>query len=60
MLATDDTANLQKLPIAANFGEIVAISQRLHTNKLAECLEYMAQRLHFNHNLFELAYLRLD
>jgi ATP-dependent RNA helicase SUPV3L1/SUV3 len=54
MLATDDTADLQKLPIAANFGEIAAISQRLHTNKLAECLEYFAQRLRFRHHIFAL------
>ncbi len=55
MLATDDTADLQKLPIAPNFGQIAAIEQQLHTNKLAECLEYFAQRLRFNHDLFELA-----
>ena len=55
MLATDDTEYLQKLPIAPNFGQIAAIEQQLHTNKLAECLEYFAQRLRFNHDLFELA-----
>jgi ATP-dependent RNA helicase SUPV3L1/SUV3 len=54
MLATDDTADLQKLPIAPNFSQIAAIEQQLHTNKLAECLEYFAQRLRFNHDLFEL------
>ena len=54
MLATDDTADLQKLPISANFGEMAAISQQLHTNKLAECLEYFAQRLRFSHDLFAL------
>ena len=54
MLATDDTADLQKLSIAANFGQIAAVELQLHTNKLSECLEYFAQRLHFNHDLFEL------
>jgi ATP-dependent RNA helicase SUPV3L1/SUV3 len=54
MLATDDTADLQKLPIAPHFGQIAAIELQLHTNKLSECLEYFAQRLRFNHYLFEL------
>ena len=54
MLATDDTVDLQKLPISPNFGQIASIEQRLHTNKLSECLEYFAQRLCFNHDLFEL------
>ncbi len=55
MLATDDTAPLLKLPIAANFGEISAIAQQIHTKKLAECLEYFANRLRYQHDLFELA-----
>lgn len=55
MLATDDTVDLNKLPIAAKFSEIAAISQKLHTNKLSECLEYFAHRLHFEHSLFELS-----
>ena len=55
MLTTDDTVALKKLPIAANFSEISAISHQLHTNKLAECLEYFAHRLGFEHNLFELS-----
>ena len=45
MLATDDSANLQKLPIAPNFDQIQKISTYLHTAKLAECLEYMANRI---------------
>ncbi len=55
MLATDDTSDLQKLPIAANMGQIEAISNQLHTAKIAECLEYFANRLTFNHALFALS-----
>lgn len=55
MLATDDTSDLQKLPIAANIGQIEAISNQLHTAKIAECLEYFAERLQFNHALFGLS-----
>jgi ATP-dependent RNA helicase SUPV3L1/SUV3 len=55
MLATDDTSDLQKLPIAANIGQIEAISNQLHTAKIAECLEYFANRLQFNHALFALS-----
>ncbi len=55
MLATDDTSELQKLPIAANMAQIEAISNQLHTAKIAECLEYFASRLTFNHALFALS-----
>lgn len=55
MLATDDTADLEKLPIAANIGQIEAISNQLHTSKISECLEYFANRLQFNHALFTLS-----
>ena len=55
MLATDDTSDLQKLPIAANIGQIEAISNQLHTGKISECLEYFTNRLQFNHALFALS-----
>lgn len=55
MLATDDTSDLDKLPIAANIGQIEAISNELHTAKISECLEYFANRLQFNHTLFALS-----
>ncbi|PPD56650.1 MAG: helicase [Methylotenera sp.] len=55
MLATDDTSDLDKLPIAANIGQIEAISNQLHTAKISECLEYFANRLQFNHTLFALS-----
>lgn len=55
MLATDDTSDLDKLPIAVNIGQIEAISNQLHTAKIAECLEYFANRVQFNHALFALS-----
>lgn len=55
MLTTDDTVDLKKLPIAAKFSDISAISHQLNTNKLSECLEYFANRLRFEHKLFELS-----
>ena len=67
MLATDDTANLQKLPIAPNFDQLEKIAAHCHTTKLAECLEFIANRWHksdradlnlLNLNLFELSNLQ--
>ena len=67
MLTTDDTANLQRLPIAQNFDQLEKIAAHCHTNKLAECLEYISNRWHkidqadlnlLNLNLFELSNLQ--
>ncbi|CAN4270982.1 DEXQc_Suv3 domain containing protein [Methylophilaceae bacterium] len=58
MLATDDTADSQKLPIAVNIEQIEAISNQLHTAKISECLEYFANRLQFNHALFTLSKIK--
>jgi ATP-dependent RNA helicase SUPV3L1/SUV3 len=55
MLNTDDTSNLTKLPIAPNFGQMADIAGKLHTAKLAECLEYFAQKMRFNDAHFELS-----
>ncbi len=55
MLATDDTSDLQKLPIAASISQIEAISSQLPSAKIAECLDYFANRLKFNHALFTLS-----
>ena len=57
MLSTDDTSQLSKLPIAPNFGQIEAFANKRHNAKLAECLEYFAEHLHFNHAHFELTCL---
>ncbi len=53
MLATDDTADLSKLPISINFMQIGEIAAQLHTRKIAEVLNYHQERTKFNHALFE-------
>ena len=65
MLSVDDTSDLQKLPIAANFGEIEAIANKLQTAKISECFEYFENKiklsqlnfnqLNFSHALFALS-----
>ena len=55
MLSTDDTSHLTKLPIAPNFGQMADIAGKLHTAKLAECLEFFTQKLIFNNTHFELS-----
>ena len=69
MLATDDNANLQKLPIGPNFDQLQKIAVHCHTAKLAECLEYAANRWHksdhtdlnlLKPNFFELSNLHLQ
>ena len=55
MLNTDDTSNLTKLPIAPNFDLMAEIAGKLHTAKLAECLDYFAQKMRFNDAHFELS-----
>lgn len=55
MLNTDDTSELSKLPIAPNFGQLANIAHKMHTAKLAECLEYFAQKMQLNNEFFELS-----
>ena len=57
MLSTDDTSQLSKLPIAPHFSQIEAFANKRHNAKLAECLEYFAEHLRFNHECFELSSL---
>jgi ATP-dependent RNA helicase SUPV3L1/SUV3 len=52
MLATDDTAELTKLPIEMPFSQIDHIASKNHTNRLAEILTYQAERLHIENDLF--------
>jgi ATP-dependent RNA helicase SUPV3L1/SUV3 len=52
MLSTDDTSELTKLPISISFGQIGEISNKLHTRKIAEVLNYHQQRAHFDSDLF--------
>ena len=47
MLSTDDTSQLSKLPIAANFNQIEAFANKRHNAKLAECLEIFCRPLRF-------------
>ena len=55
MLNTDDTSDLTKLPIAPNFSQMAEIASKIHTAKLAECLEYFAQKIKFSDAHFELS-----
>lgn len=55
MLNTDDTAELDKLPINLNLIEIEVISAKLHTRNLAEILMYFQERIRFEHPLFAIA-----
>jgi ATP-dependent RNA helicase SUPV3L1/SUV3 len=57
MLLTDDTADLQKLPININMMQIDGIAARLHTRKISEILIYHQERSRFEHALFELTSL---
>ncbi len=57
MLATDDTANLSKLPINVNLIQIDAIASQLHTRKITEILTYYQERIKFQHALFKLSSL---
>ena len=54
MLATDDTSELSKLPIAPQFSQLAEIAAKIHTVKLSECLDYFAQKLTFENALFAL------
>lgn len=55
MLATDDSASMQKLPISPSFAQIEAISELGMTAKISECLEYFANRLKLDHPIFTLS-----
>ncbi|MGZ8270282.1 MAG: helicase-related protein [Methylophilus sp.] len=55
MLATDDSATIQKLPVSPSFHQINAISTQMMTGKISECLEFFANRLKLEHPLFELS-----
>lgn len=52
MLSTDDTADLNKLPVSINFMQINNFAAKLHTKKIAEVLSYYQERAQFNHTLF--------
>ncbi|MDP1659967.1 MAG: SUV3 C-terminal domain-containing protein [Methylotenera sp.] len=52
MLNTDDTSELTKLPINISFKQIGEISEKQHTRKIAEVLDFHQQRTKFNSELF--------
>ena len=58
MLATDDTANLDKLPININFLQVETIAKQLFTKRIAECFEYAEQRTKLQDALFSQANMR--
>lgn len=52
MLSSDDTAELDKLPISINYTQVHQLAEKLHTRKIAEVLIYYQERAQFNHALF--------
>lgn len=55
MLTTSDLADLKKLPVAPNFGDVAEIAANMHTNKISEVFRYINERVAVNSDLFELA-----
>lgn len=53
MLSTDDTADLNKLPVNINLQQMNNIAHEMHTNRIAEVLSYHQERTRFTHPLFE-------
>lgn len=58
MLTTSDVAELEKLPISPSFPHLSEIANTLHTHKISEVLDYFAERIHINSDLFEIASLQ--
>jgi ATP-dependent RNA helicase SUPV3L1/SUV3 len=53
MLNVDDTATIVRLPIAMQLADLQSIANQLHTNRLAECIAYLAERHHTQDDLCE-------
>ena len=53
MLSTDDTADLEKLPVSLNLVQVNDVAHLMHTNKITEILTYYQERIRFQHPLFE-------
>lgn len=53
MLATDDTVQLDALPIALPFAQLESIANALNTWRIAECFEYFANRTKTHHPYFQ-------
>jgi ATP-dependent RNA helicase SUPV3L1/SUV3 len=56
MLSTDDTTQMTHLPIAMQLTDLQCIADKLHTNRLAECITYLNERLHTEDSLCSLSH----
>ncbi len=56
MLSADDTAQISHLPIAMQLSDLQSIADKLHTNRLAECITYLNERLHTEDSLCSLTH----
>lgn len=54
MLNTDDTADLEKLPIGISVSQLNQTALQLNTHKIAECLEHIANYTRLHDGLFAL------
>jgi ATP-dependent RNA helicase SUPV3L1/SUV3 len=57
MLATSDTAELQRLPITPNLFHMQALSDSRHSNRIGELLAYFTERVGMDSPIFETAKL---
>lgn len=53
MLNVDDTATIMHLPISIQISSLETVSNKLHTNRLAECIAYLTERYHSQDALCE-------
>jgi ATP-dependent RNA helicase SUPV3L1/SUV3 len=56
MLNTDDTASITHLPISIQISNLKNISDKIHSNKLAECITYLIDYQFKKDNLCEIAH----
>lgn len=54
MLSTDDTLDLLQLPVSLQLNHLTSVADRLFTNRIAECLEYLIQHTQVTHPLLRL------
>jgi len=53
MLNVDDTTTIERLPISIQISDLESIVNKLHTNRLAECIAYLTDRHHSQDTLCE-------
>ncbi len=56
MLTADDTAQITHLPIAMQLTDLQSIASKLHTNRIAECIAYLNERLRAEDSLCALTH----